>query len=261
MAESARWIALRNVVSRMLGWSPDQAEAVDLALRGIRFAAMRRAVLILCGGGDLVPIAEELHRRTLTAARPFVLCNPRRRSEDDAEGAAGDVASGVEAVEAAAGGTVCLLHKNLPADLDDMLHELRQPHCQAQLVLCAANVRDAALFAAAPVIVPGLTTRKAEIDRIIREYAAEAAAAMGIGEHWLSPIEHAWIRDHPGESLPDIQRATLRLAAIRCAGSMSAGAVKVGISHTMMRKWLVKHRFPNLALLRGSNDPLGEASD
>jgi hypothetical protein len=257
VAESARWIALRNMVSRMLGWSADRAEAVDLALRGIRFAAMRRAVLVLCGDQDLVPLAEALHRLTLTAARPFVFCNPRRRAVNTAE----SMTSGVAAVEAAAGGTVCLLHKNLPSDLNDMLEELRRSECQTQLVVCAERTRDAELFVAAPVIVPRLTSRKAEIDRIIMEYATEAAASMGIGERWLSPTERVWIRDHVGDSLPEIQEATLRLAAIRRAGSISAGAPKVGISHTAMLKWLRTRKYPNLEILRASNNVPGAAYD
>lgn len=246
VAESSRWIALRDLVSRLLGWSADRAEAVDLALRGIRFAAMRRAILVLHGEHDLVSLAQALHRLTLTAARPFVLCNPRRRKGDTP----GSTISGVAAVEAAAGGTVCLLHKDLPSDLDDMLDRLRRPACQTQLVTCAVRTRDAELFAATPVIIPPLTSRRAEIDRIIDEYATEAAAAMGIGERWLSPAERVWIRDRTGGSLPEIQKATSRLAAIRQAGSISAGALKVGISHTAMLKWLRTHRYPDLAALR-----------
>jgi FHA domain len=246
VAESARWIALRNLASRMLGWRADRAEAIDLALREIRLAAMRRVVLVLCGEHDLVPLAEELHRATLTAARPFVLCNPRRRASDTPEGSPESMNSGVAAVEAAAGGTVCLLHKNLPSDLEDMLAVLRRADCQTQLVMCAERARAGELFAATPVIVPRLASRKAEIDRIIMEYATDAAAAMGVGERWLSPTEHAWIRDHLGDSLPDIQKATLRLAAIRRAGSISAGALRVGLSHTGMLKWLRTHEYPNL---------------
>src|SRR5678815_1754194 len=94
---------------------------------------------------------------------------------------------------------------------------------------------------------------RAEIDRLIQEYATEAAGAVGISDHWLSPAEHVWIRDHAGHSLPEVQRATLRLAAIRKAGSVSAGALALGISHTAMLKWLRSHRYPNLALLRASN--------
>jgi len=261
VAESARWIALRNVVCRMLGWSADRAAAVDLALRGIRFTAMRRAVLVLHGEQDLVPLARELHRSTLTAARPFVVCSPRRRTGDLPESSTESMTSGVAAVRAAAGGTVCLLQKTLPFDLKEMLDELRHPGCQTQLVTCATSTREAQLFVAAPVIIPSLASRKAEVDRIIQDYAAEAAASMGIGERWLNPAERVWIRDHVGDSLPGIQKATLRLAAIRRAGSISAGALKVGISHTAMLKWLRTHKYPDLEILRASNAVPGAASN
>lgn len=250
VAESARWIALRSVVARMVGWSAERAEAVDLALRGIRLAAMRRAVLVLHGEHDLVPLAQELHWMTLTSARPFVLCNPRRRPGDSPRGSAPSLPSGVAAVEAAAGGTVCLLHQSLPSDLTETLAALRRADCQTQLVTCTANLRDAALFTAAPVVVPPLASRRSELDRIIEEYADEAAVAMDIGEGWLGPSERAWIRERVGASLPDIQKATLRLAAIRRAGSISAGALAAGISHTAMLKWLRAHKYPDLASLR-----------
>ncbi len=258
VAESSRWIVLRNMVCRMIGWSAEHAEAVDLAMRGIRFAAMRRAPLVL-HGHDLVPLAQELHRLTLTAARPFVLVSPRHRTGDTPERPAESVGSGVAAVAAAAGGTVCLLHRNLPSDLDEMLEELRRPECQTQLVTCTASIRDAELFAAAPVIIPPLASRKAEIDQIIQEYAAEAGAAMDIGERWLSQSERAWIRDRAGDTLPEVQKATFRLAAIRKAGSISAGALLAGISHTAMLKWLRAHKYPHLALLRASNSVPGGA--
>src|SRR5262245_45136153 len=61
VAESCGLMALRGALARMLGWNPASAEAIDLALRAIRFAAQRRASLVLCGA-DLVPLAEELHR-------------------------------------------------------------------------------------------------------------------------------------------------------------------------------------------------------
>jgi hypothetical protein len=183
---------------------------------------------------------------TLTAARPFVLCNPRRQAGD----APPSFPSGIAAVAAAAGGTVCLLHQSLPSDLTETLEVLRRPDCQTQLVTCAANLRDAALFTVAPVGIPRLASRKSELDRIINEYAAEAAMAMEISSHWLGPTERAWIRERASASLPDIQKATLRLAAIRRAGSISAGAIAAGISHTAMLKWLRAHEYPDLAGLR-----------
>lgn len=250
VAESPRWIALRSMVCRMIGWSAERADAVDLALRGIRLAAMRRAVLVLYGEHDLVPLAQELHRLTLTSARPFVLCNPRRRASDASRGSAPSLPSGLAAIEAAAGGTVCLLHQRLPSDLLETLQVLHRPDGQTQIVTCAANLRDAALFAAAPVGIPRLSSRKAELERIINEYATDAADAMAISDPWLGASERVWIRERVGVSLPDIQKATWRLAAIRRAGSISAGATVAGISHTAMLKWLRANKYPDLATLR-----------
>jgi hypothetical protein len=259
VAESARWIALRGVVARMLGWSAERARSVDRALREVRLAASRRTTLVLCGEHDLVPLAEELHRLTLTAARPFVLCNPSRRTNRTPENPTRCVTSGRAAVAEAPGGTVCLLQRNLPADLAEMLNDLRSAVCQTQLVVCAANVRDVEPFATSPIVIPSLASRRAELDRIVIEYAIEAAGLMGIDERWLSPAERAWIRDHSGDSLPEIQKATLRLAAIRQAGSSSAGALKLGISHTAMLKWLRNHKYPDIALLRASSQIPGTA--
>lgn len=256
VAESTRWITLRSRLARMLGWSAESAASVELAARAVRLAAMRRMTLVLCGGPDLVQLAEELHRLTLGAARPFVLCKKARRDAGD-ESSTKWVPSGRAAVEAAAGGTVCVLHQQLPKDLEAMLAALRSAQCSTQLVVCAARVRDVGAFASAPVVVPPLSTRpRLEIERIILEYATEAAAVMdlgGHGGHWLSPGERVWIHDHCGDSLPEIQQATLRLAAIRSAGSVSAGALRVGISHTAMIKWLRTRHYPDIAILRAAH--------
>src|SRR5262249_4464867 len=78
VAESWRTIALRQFVSRLLGWHSSKAEAIDLAMRALRMAETRRAALVLCGAGDLVPVAQWLHCRVLGSDRPFILCDPRR---------------------------------------------------------------------------------------------------------------------------------------------------------------------------------------
>jgi hypothetical protein len=63
----------------MPGWSDERA--VDLALRSLALALDYRAALVLCGDGDLVPIAWALHRHTLGADRPFIVCDPRRGTQ------------------------------------------------------------------------------------------------------------------------------------------------------------------------------------
>jgi hypothetical protein len=242
VAESARLIALRSALARMLGWSAGAAEAVDLALRAIRFAAQRRTPLVLCGA-DLVPLAEELHRRTLTAVRPFVLCNPRRNTTESTWNPTRCASTGTAALAEAVGGTVCLTPRHLPSDLDYLIKAIRRPECQTQLVVCKEHAGEAEVCNVAPIVVPPLTSRQDEIDRIIEEYARDAAGPLELGQHWLSPPERTWIKANM-HTLPLIQKATIRLAAIRQAGSMTRGATRLGISHVALLKWLRTHHFP-----------------
>lgn len=246
VAESSRLVELRNALARMLGWSAARAEAIDLALRAIRFAAQRRTTLVLCGA-DLVPLAEELHRLSLTAARPFVFCNPRRSTSESAWNRTRCAPSGSAALKEAAGGTVCLSTKHLPSDLRALMRGLRRPECQTQLVVCSERADDAELVNAAPIVIPPLASRKEEIDRIIEAYAVDAAGHLGIGERWLNAAERAWIRGNL-HTLAEIQKAAIRLAAIRQAGSMTRGAALLGISHVALLKWLRTHHFPTALL-------------
>src|SRR4051812_47315926 len=52
VADSA---ALRSIMERLLGWSDDRG--VELAIRSLETAIAYRAAFVLCGDGDLVPIA------------------------------------------------------------------------------------------------------------------------------------------------------------------------------------------------------------
>src|SRR5678815_4092057 len=72
IAESLLSMALRGFLARLLGWGSDQHDAVDHALRSVRMAAARRAALVLCGEGDLVPTARSIHRHARGSDRPFV---------------------------------------------------------------------------------------------------------------------------------------------------------------------------------------------
>ncbi|HWU91441.1 MAG TPA: FHA domain-containing protein [Kofleriaceae bacterium] len=249
IAESQRLIALREALSRVLGWSPARQETVDLALRQIRDHDRQQSVLVLCGGRDdhdLVPIAEELHRLTLTEQRPFIVCNPRRSTTATAEDPIRTIADGMTALAEAQDGTLCLLNGKLPRNLTAMLAAMLPPECRTHIVLCAGRAEDVA-FQTPPIVVPPLSTRKAEIDRLINEYVLEAAHRLYCAKRIrLSPADRAWLRDSAGESLPEIQKATLRLVAVRDAGSVNAAAALLGISHVALAKWLDKRGFSKL---------------
>ena len=110
-------------------------------------------------------------------------------------------------------------------------------------MVCSSNARIAEIFNPAPVVIPRLSSRSEDIDRLIDEYLGDAISALGMAKIQLSPEERAWIRRRSADSLADIQRATLRLAAIHQAGSISAGGIRIGISHTAMLKWMRNRKF------------------
>lgn len=244
IAESERTIAVRAALARMIGWSAARAESVDHALRMLRMAAARRAIFVLCGEPGLLPLAEELHRLTLTERRPFVCCDPRRKiAGEDTESFTRCVSDGLTAVAQARDGTVCIDDQRRPGDLAEMLEELHRPGCTAQLMVLARSARKAEIYTPSPVVIPPLRARRDELERLVLEYEAEAVRRLGIGALELTPAQRSWIRERSAETLPEIQKATLRLIAIRHAGSIVGAAALLRMSHRGLGKWLERRRF------------------
>src|SRR5215813_11436152 len=157
---------LRPFLERMLGWSNERA--VELALRSIALAVDHRAALVLCGEGDMVPLAWALHHRMLGPASPFVVCDPRRGTKAASVRSPANRPSGLAAFEAAVGGSLCMRTRRLPDDFPALVAKLRG----ADDVLCAICTEDLAephrsFILPAPLTVPPLVARRAELDRII----------------------------------------------------------------------------------------------
>lgn len=137
---------LRAFLARILGWS--DTHAVELALNSVTLAAAGCTTLVLCGEGDLVPIAWSLHRRVREPGRPFVVPDPRRgdqrasirspASRKKAVDALGDVRveARVDATNDARSGTLCLRLNHPPADLAETVPLLRAAD-DVLLILCA----------------------------------------------------------------------------------------------------------------------------
>lgn len=244
IAESGRSVALRGFLSRLLGWRGDRLEAVDLALRSIRLAVTRRAALVLCGDGDLVPTAQSIHRHSIGLARPFVVCDPRRRPGKATVRSAENHETGMEAFAAATGGTLCVRSQRLPRDFSEVAAALRDPACRVQLVVCAQSPAECEPFLAVPVIVPPLWSRAAELDRIILEYAEDAAGDLGTPRTDFLPVDRAWVRTHSAATLPDIEKGTLRLIAIRESRNISAAAARLGMAPVSLSRWVGRRELP-----------------
>src|SRR5512138_999549 len=90
---------IRRFLARLIGWT--SVRPVELALRSVELAVEHRAALVVCGTGDMVPIAWALHRRVLGAERPFVVCDPRRGNTPASVRSPANHESGVAAFDAA----------------------------------------------------------------------------------------------------------------------------------------------------------------
>lgn len=244
IAESVRTIALRDALARMVGWRACHAEMIDRTLRTLRMAATGRESLVLCGDPGLLPLAEELHRLTMTEHRPFVFCDPRRRTQvEDTESFTKCATDGLTAAAQAKNGTVCIDDRRRPSDLIAMLDELHRRGRTTQLMVLAKNSHKAEVYTKAPVVIPPLRTRRDEIERLVMEYEVEAVRRLGIDTLELTSAQRSWIAEQSSEALPDIQQATLRLIAIRREGSIRGAATLLGISHQTLSQWLDRRRF------------------
>ncbi|HET9620731.1 MAG TPA: FHA domain-containing protein [Kofleriaceae bacterium] len=244
IAESRRSIGLRSFLSRLLGWRSERLEVVDRALRAVRMAAQRRSVLVLCGDGDLVPMACSIHRHALGSDRPFIVCDPRRRPGKATVRSAANFDHGMQALAAARGGTLCVRAYRLPKDFAQVVEAVRDPQSRTQLVMCAASPEDYAHEMAAPINVPPLATRDDEIDQIIMEYADDAIRDLGTPRTGFLAVDRAWVRMYSAKTLPDIEKGTLRLVAIRQSRNLSNAAERLGMAPVSLSRWIGRRTLP-----------------
>jgi len=239
--------ALRGFCARILGWATEREGLVEHALCSLKLAADHRAALVLLGDTDLVPIARALHRRALGADRPFVVCDPRRRDGADYESVRSPMnhETGVAAFKAAAGGALCVRRRRLPRDFSSMVAQLRSTD-DVQLIVCADARFDAHPFLAlpAPIRVPSLTVRTDELPRIVDEYAVDAVAELrALGEGFTAADRQSVLENAP-LTLAEIEKATLRLVAIRASRNMSNTAARLGMAPVSLSRWVGRRKLP-----------------
>jgi DNA-binding transcriptional regulator YdaS (Cro superfamily) len=113
---------------------------------------------------------------------------------------------------------------------------------------------EALLAALAPIVVPSLQERAGELSRIVEEYAADAAAALS-STIPFSAKDRDWICKHSASSLHEIEDATLRVVALRQAGSVLRAARLLNMSHAALNEWFAIRRPARSACKRDGYDP------
>jgi hypothetical protein len=244
IAESSRFIALRGFLARLLGLRGERIQVVDHALRSIRMAAARHTELVLRGDGDLVPIAHAIHGRVFGVDRPFIVCDPRRRQNRETIRSPENYETGMAAFVAAKGGSLCVRSLRLPKDFSSVVTALRNPNSRVQLTICVQKPEDWTGYLPPPITVPPLADRRAELDQIITEYGEDAIAELGALPTSFLPADRDWVRMHSASSLPDIEKATLRLVAIRESRNLSAAAARLGMAPVSLSRWIGRRKLP-----------------
>jgi hypothetical protein len=225
VAESWGLIALRELVCRFLGWSAQRQDDVDEALWSLREWAALRVSLVLMGDADLTPVARQLHLATLGQELPFV-------ASDEHE-------SGMAALQAAKHGT--LWAPDLPPDFPAVAECLREVDNRTRLMLHARSADDAAKAAIAlarPAIIalPSLSSRQAEIGRLINECAEDAAASLGAPSTGFTMNDLKVLPRLRYQGIADLEFTVRRVVAMRTWG-VSNGALRLGIKHVSLSEW------------------------
>jgi hypothetical protein len=116
----------------------------------------------------------------------------------------------------------------------------------------------------APIVVPDLRDRAGELSRIIDEYALDAIEALAAPSDCFTDVDRSWVAAHASWSLEQIEKATLRLVALRTSRNLSGAAARLDMAPVSLTRWLARRprvapdsAAHHLPLLRGSHDGSG----
>jgi hypothetical protein len=236
--------ALHSFCARILGWTTDREVVVEHAIRSIELATDQSAALVLLGETDLVPIAAALHRRTLGPKQPFIVADPHRRTVRASVRSPSNHKSGLAAFQAARGGSLCVRAQRLPDDFSSVVALARDPGASVQLIVCADARFDTHPFLALPVPirVPSLATRASELPRIIDEYAIDAIEELNAREECFTEADRRWVLKNAPWTLAEIEKATLRLVALRMSRNRTRAAERLGMAPVSLTRWIGRRK-------------------
>jgi hypothetical protein len=79
---------------------------------------------------------------------------------------------------------------------------------------------------------------------IIREYARDAMVELATSRSVFEAADHDWVREHAATSLPEIEKATLRLVALRASRTLSQAAERLGMAPVSLSRWIGRRAMP-----------------
>lgn len=216
--------------------------AVDDVMHTLLDAAAWRTPIALRGSSDLVPVAHAVHRRLFGSERPFVVCDPRRHEGDGSVRSPPNRRTGLLALDAAMGGSVCLRSNRLPPDFGALAASFRESASLAMLFVCLQGddpIRD---LLRPPITIPSLRERSRDLGFLVSEYFKEACSVLGAND--VRPTER--IRELVGRSVgshADLEKTALRLVALASSRNMSQAAERLRMAPVSLSRWLARRRW------------------
>jgi hypothetical protein len=239
---------LRGYLGRLLGWT--NTGAIDDALHSIAFARDHRAQLVLCGQGDLVPLAYGLHRRALGAETPFIVCDPRRGNTPASVRSPANVVDPAAAFDAATGGSLCIRRRRPPPDFGSLVARLRGSDNVQYICLDEDSLHW--LVRPGPIVVPSIAERVSELPRVVDEYVLEAVVELEPSPRSLVLTERDrdWLIAHAATmAVAEIEKASLRLVALRSSATLSQAAARLGMAAVSLARWAGRRGLPTHSYL------------
>lgn len=148
--------------------------------------------------------------------------------------------SGIAAVRAARGGSLCVRRGRVPRDFSSMIALVQDPATSVQLIVCdhGYHAMDPFVALPVPIRVPSRRARASELPRIVDEYALDAISTLDAEDTGFTDADRTWVLDHAASTLSEIEKATLRLVALRGSGSVSRAAKRLRMSRAALGSWI-----------------------
>jgi pSer/pThr/pTyr-binding forkhead associated (FHA) protein len=231
VADSNRLAKLRELVQRLVGFSDDRGPDVDRVLAAVRSMATQRAALVLCGPGDLAPIARRLHDHALRGGSYALVTSPAELARLDAK----------------RDGTVVVAATALPPAFE-LRMATRMPGARLRVIVLATEpdqlgAAAASLGPTATLVLTPLSDRRGEIFKLIRAYADDAVIAFGLDGPSFREHERTWLDRLEPDTHAELATLAERLVALRTWG-VTAGAERLGISHVALLRWAQRRKIP-----------------
>jgi DNA-binding NtrC family response regulator len=140
----------------------------------------------------------------------------------------------------------------LPPDVSELLARLHKPAPEppVQLIIClSGGPRRVLLAGPVPIHVSPLRDRAEELPRIVEEYADEAIAALSAPAKSFTHADLWWVVEHAAKSLAEIEKATLRVVALKVsANDVTQAAELLGMAPISLARWLTRRSYPSPSL-------------